>query len=354
MNELRVQGRAIGEGHPTFVIAEIGVNHDGCAKRAIELACIAAACGADAVKLQFFSATRLVHPSGAFADYQRQRVAAATPAEMLARYELGEDEVARVVEAVRDLNLVPLATPFSPDDVGRVESLGLPAVKVASPDLVNRPLLARAARLGRPLLVSTGAATVDEVALAVSWLRGWGTAFALLHCVSAYPVPAEHANLCWIAELAARFDVPVGYSDHTTVAVSGAAAVSHGACVVERHLTYDRDAEGPDHAASSDPQQFAKYVKLVREAEQLRGTPGKRVLDVEKDVRAVSRQSLVTTRALDSGEVVREDDLTVQRPGTKIPAASIGEVVGRRVRRAVPAGTMLQWSMIGDAVEEAA
>ena len=354
MNELRVQGRAIGVGHPAFVIAEIGVNHDGCAKRAIELACIAAACGADAVKLQFFSATRLVHPSGAFADYQRQRVAAATPAEMLARYELGEDEVAQVVEAVRDLNLVPLATPFSPDDVERVEQLELPAVKIASPDLVNRPLLARAARLGRPLLVSTGAATVDEVELAVSWLRGWGAAFALLHCVSAYPAPAEHANLCWISELAARFDVPVGYSDHTTLAVSGAAAVSHGACVVERHLTYDRDAEGPDHAASSDPQQFAKYVKLVREAEALRGTPGKRVLEVERDVRAVSRQSLVTTRALDSGDVVREDDLTVQRPGTKIPAASIGEVVGRRVRRAVPAGTMLQWSMIGDAVEEAA
>ena len=354
MNELRVQGRSIGAGHPAFVIAEIGVNHDGCAKRAIELACIAAACGADAVKLQFFSATRLVHPSGAFADYQRQRVAAATPAEMLARYELNEADVERVVEAVRDLNLVPLATPFSPDDVGRVESLGLPAVKIASPDLVNRPLLARAARLGRPLLVSTGAATVDEVELAVSWLRGWGADFALLHCVSAYPAPAEHANLCWISELAARFGVPVGYSDHTTLAVSGAAAVSHGACVVERHLTYDRDAEGPDHAASSDPQQFAKYVKLVREAEALRGTPGKRVLDVEKDVRAVSRQSLVTTRALDSGDVVREDDLTVQRPGTKIPAASIGEVVGRRVRRAVPAGTMLQWSMIGDAVEEAA
>src|SRR5439155_11120347 len=156
-------------------------------------------------------------------------------AEMLARYELGERDVFEIVRAVRDLGLVPLATPFSPGDVDLVERLRLPAVKISSPDLVNRPLLARAAKVGRPLLLSTGASTVEEVEQTVSWLRQWDATFALLHCVSSYPAPAGQANLCWIAELAAKFDVPVGYSDHTTLLLSGAAAVSHGACAVERH-----------------------------------------------------------------------------------------------------------------------
>ena len=350
---MQIGHRTIGHGQRTFVIAEIGVNHDGAGSRAIELACVAAACGADAVKLQFFSPRRLVHPSGRLAGYQQGRVVANSPGDMLAKYELSDSEAARVVDAIRDLGLVPLATPFSVDDVDLVERLDLPAIKIASPDLVNRPLLECAARACRPMLLSTGAATMDEVALADSWLRGSGVPFALLHCVSSYPAPADQANLCWIAELAERFNVPVGYSDHTTLAVAGAAAVCHGACVVERHLTYDRGAEGPDHAASSDPQQFAQYVRLIREAEALRGAPGKRVLDVEKDVRIVSRQSLVTARALRHGERLRESDLTVQRPGTGIPAAQIGEVVRRRLRLALPAGTMLQWSMMSEPTEAA-
>lgn len=349
MTEFGIDGRAIGPGRPTFVIAEIGVNHDGSRERAVELACIAAACGADAVKLQFFCPTRLVHPSGPFAAYQKQRVDAASPAEMLRRYALSDGDAGEIVRAVRALGLVALATPFSPADVDLVGRMNLPAVKVASPDLVNRPLLERAAKLGRPMLLSTGAATMDEVELAVSWLREWDASFALLHCVSAYPVPSSQANLCWIAELAERFDVPVGYSDHTTSLLSGAAAVSHGATVIERHLTYDRGADGPDHSASSDPLQFAQYVKGIREAELLRGARGKRVLEVEQDVRKVSRQSLVTARALRHGELVREADLTVQRPGTGIPASAIGEVVRRRVRLAVPAGTMLTWSMMTEA-----
>jgi N,N'-diacetyllegionaminate synthase len=346
VQELRIDKHVIGAGRPTFVIAEIGVNHDGSASRAIELACLAAAGGADAVKLQLFSARRLMHPSTAFAGYQKQRVADATPADMLARYQLTTGEVRDVVAAVRDLGLVPMATPFSPEDVGLIEQLGLSAVKIASPDLVNRPLLSRAAQLGKPLLVSTGAATMEEVATSVSWLNDLDVPFALLHCVSSYPAPVGQANLCWIGEMAGRFDVPVGYSDHTTSAIAGAVAVAHGAVIVERHLTYDRSAEGPDHAASSDPTQFARYVKHIREADALRGAPGKRVLEVEKDVRSVSRQSLVTVRPLGPDEAVRASDLTVQRPGTGIPAAAIDQVVGRRVRRAVPAGAMLQWSMI--------
>ena len=345
---LTLDRRTIGPGRPTLVIAEIGVNHDGSVNKAMELVRIASNCGADAVKLQVFRATALVHPSCRMAEYQRRQHPSDDPIDMLRRYELSGEDLGRVVRAIRDLNMLPLATPFSPGDLDLVERLRLPAVKIASPDLVNRPLLAAAARLNKPLLVSTGAASLDEVARTAGWVRSWGVPFALFHCVSSYPAPPQHANLCWIGELA-RFGVPVGYSDHTTGITTGALAAAAGACVVERHLTYDRDARGPDHAASSDPAQFERYVRLVREADVLRGAPGKRVLEIEQDVRTVSRQSLVFRRSLQPGERIREEDLTVQRPGTGFPAALIDQAVGRSVVRAVTAGTMVQPDMLAEA-----
>ena len=346
MKSIAINQRKIGPGRPTFVIAEIGVNHDGSLARALELVRVARECGADAVKLQIFSARSLMHASSRFAGYQKDRCTDADPSAMLRRYELGVDALREVVGAIRNLGMVPLATPFSPADVAVVESLDLPAIKIASPDLVNRVLLQRAAETGRPLFVSCGAATMDEVADAVGWLRGWDASFALLHCVSSYPTPAEQANLCWIAEMANWFDVPVGYSDHTTDVHSGAVAAAFGACVVEKHLTYDRTAAGPDHAASADPRQFAQYVAMVRSADAMRGMAGKRVLDVERDVRKVSRQSLVLARPLGAGDVVSETDVTVQRPGTGIPAADITLAIGKRAARPLPAGTLLQWDML--------
>ena len=343
MANLKIDGRELGVGRPTFVIAEIGVNHDGSVSRALELVEHARAAGADAVKLQVFRARQLMHASSAFAGYQVERCAEATPAEMLERYELSAGEVREVVAAIRGAGMAPVATPFSLEDVELVRELDLPAVKIASPDLVNRPLLARVARLGRPMLVSTGASTVEEIETTVGWLRDWGAAFALLHCVSSYPTPEGEANLCWITELAERFGVAVGHSDHTTEVMAGPLAVAAGATTIEKHLTYDRGAQGPDHSASFDPAQFKQYVEMIRRAERMRGTPGRRVLAVEEDVRRVSRQSLVLRRAMKAGERVREEDLTVQRPGTGIPAAEVGKVVGMRVTRAVGAGEMLSW-----------
>lgn len=344
-----IGNRAVGPSHPTLVIAEIGVNHDGSVRRALALVELAAACGADAVKLQIFKADALMHGSSQFAGYQQQRVDDADPAAMLRRYELPAEQVREIVAAIGKHGLIPLATPFSPVDVEMISDLGLPAVKIASPDIVNRPLLSRAARLGVPLIASTGAATMDEIETTCGWLRDWNCSFALLHCVSSYPTPPEDANLCWIAELSQRFASPIGFSDHTKETLSGAMAVAAGAVIVEKHLTYDRSARGPDHSASADPQQFAAYVKMIRQAEVLRGTSGKRVLEGERDVRRVSRQSLVAVRDLAAGETLHEQDLTVQRPGTGISAAELTTAVGRRAARAIRRGTLLQWDMLADA-----
>lgn len=347
--DFQIDDRRIGPFDRTLVIAEIGVNHDGRLDRALSLVRHAAEAGADAVKLQVFRAETLVHRSAGFARYQHDRVSAGSPADMLRRLELSPADLATVVAAVRQASLIPLATPFSPADVGIIDSLDLPAIKIASPDLVNLPLLRRCAQTRRPLLVSTGAATLDEIDAAVSWLCEWNARFALLHCVSAYPVEPQSANLCWIGELASRYGVPVGYSDHADDLMAGALAVGNGACVIEKHLTYDRSASGPDHAASADPQQFARYVSMIRGAEQLRGRPGRHVLDCERDVRTVSRQSLVLRRDIPAGRPIGSEDLVVQRPGTGIPASQEPAVIGRIVRSSLPAGTLLRWEMLVDA-----
>jgi sialic acid synthase SpsE len=350
MTELHIEGKTIGPGRPTFVIAEIGVNHDGSVQKALELVRIAAGSGADAVKVQLFRAATLLHPSCEMAEYQRARTRDGSPFDMLRRYELSSEEMRKVVAAIREREMIPLATPFSPGDLETIDRLRIAAVKVASPDIINRPLLSAAAQLRRPMLISTGAASIDEVERTARWLGEWKAKFALLHCISAYPVPKEDANLCWIGELTRRFpDVPIGYSDHTTDHLAGALAAAAGAAVIEKHLTYDRDAKGPDHAASADPGQFERYVKFVREADLLRGKPGKRVLDCEQDVRTVSRQSLVLRRDLKEGDVVRDEDLTVQRPGTGLSAALVTSAVGRKAVRAISAGVMLQWDMLSDA-----
>ena len=346
MNRTLLESIEIAPTAPVLVISEIGVNHDGRLDRALDLVRAAKSAGADAVKLQLFTADALMSPSCAFAQYQSERCTEESPRDMLRRYELTPDDAEQVVRAVREAGMLPLATPFSISDLTVIGGLNLPAIKVASPDLVNRPLLIRAARLGKPLLLSTGASTLEEIWTTVTWLREWRVNFALLHCISAYPTSERDANLGWIGELARRFAGAVGYSDHTTDSLAGALAVAAGACVIEKHLTYDRAAQGPDHAASADPDQFRDYVRLIRHAETLRGQPGRHVLPCEQDVRNVSRQSLVLRIPRKRGDTLREDDVMIQRPGTGIPAADLPKVIGKKLLAPCERGQLLRWDML--------
>ncbi|MEM6313824.1 MAG: N-acetylneuraminate synthase family protein [Planctomycetota bacterium] len=339
---MRIGARDIGPGEPTLVIAEIGVNHDGDVGKALRLVDAAAEAGTDAVKLQLFRADRLAGDAP-LAAYQTGN---GGQRELLRSLELSDAEVERVVGAVHDAGLLPIATPFSPEDVDTVRRLGLPAVKIASPDCVNTLLLQRCATLGVPMLISTGAATLAEIDATLDELAD--ASVALLHCVSSYPTPDAAAELRWMSDLAGRCAV-VGYSDHTQNAATGALAVAAGASVIEKHLTYDRSADGPDHAASFAPKQFAEYVRRVREAEVLMGHGTKSVQACEEDVRRVSRQSLALRHGIAAGRVIGESDLTTRRPGTGIPPSALREIVGRRVGRDLPAGTLLTWDSLAKA-----
>jgi N-acetylneuraminate synthase/N,N'-diacetyllegionaminate synthase len=336
---LRIGPRTIGAGRDPFVIAEIGVNHDGSPDRARRLVHAAKDAGADAAKFQMFDAEMLMSLDSVLAAYQREN-GARDPRELLRGLQLSVDALGELAAECERIGLVPMVTVFSLPLVGPARAQRWHAFKTASPDLVNRPLLRAVAEIGRPLVVSTGAATRDEVAQGAAWLSDIAEV-AFLQCTSSYPTRDECAAIGAMQEIRSITGRAVGYSDHTASVDAGGLAVAAGACILEKHLTYDRAAQGPDHSASLDPAQFAAYVQLARRAARMLGSGRKELQSVERDVRSVSRQSLVAARDLAAGEIVTPQDLVVKRPGTGICASRLDAIVGRRLVRAVSCDRVL-------------
>ncbi len=331
---------ADAQGGPrVLVIAEIGVNHDGQVPRAKELILAAADAGADAVKFQLFHPDRLLSEQARLAIYQTDQ--AEDVRKLLADLTLDAQVLGGLAEAAHDAGLLFVVTPFSLEDVDDLETMGVDAVKIASPDAVNLPLLESASALDKPMLVSTGTCRLDELASAAALIRNHRAGGCLLQCVSSYPTPTPDAALGGISAMRERFDIPVGYSDHTGETFTGAFAVAAGAVVIEKHLTHDRKAKGPDHAASLAPEAFTEYVHKIRLTQKMLGPRNKTVGKLEQDVRVVSRQSVCVTRSLPAGHTLTRGDLTVKRPGTGIPAARLGELVGQRLLQPVHANHLL-------------
>ncbi len=328
-----IDDREISAHHAPFVIAEIGVNHDGSVARARELIHAAVDAGADAAKFQMFDASMLMSLDSVLAVYQRER-GAKDPRSLLAALQLSPDALGSLADECVRAGIMPIVTVFSLPLVEHARAQSWSAFKMASPDLVNRPLLRAIASLGRPMIVSTGAATRDEVSQACAWLEDVEH-LAFLQCTSSYPTPDQNAAMGGMHDIRALTSRVTGYSDHTACVDSGGLAVAAGACILEKHLTYDRAATGPDHNASLDPAQFAAYVALVHRAARMIGSHTKVLQDVERDVRAVSRQSIVAARDLAAGHVLSLDDLCFKRPGTGICASRITEVVGHALARDV-------------------
>jgi len=339
---MRIGERSIGVGHEPYIIAEIGVNHDGSTQRALQLIEAAAQAGADAVKVQYFEASALMSSACRLAQYQ-QAAGETDPIEMLRGLELNRDAMAEIVRYAHSLEMHAIVTIFSLEHVSLAGELEWDALKSASPDIINTPLLRALSDSGKPLILSTGAANAEEIAAA---LARFG--HVALHCVSAYPTPADCAQLAGVAALAdlAASIVPsrrivVGYSDHTDSIDTGAMAVAAGAFVLEKHLTWSRTARGPDHAASLDPGQFAQYASLARRAWSMLGPHAVIVQSIEEDVRHVSRQSVTSTRDLSAGHALQREDLTLKRPGTGLPPSLLDRLIGVPLRRGVAADTPL-------------
>ena len=333
--------RVTRDGEP-FVLAEIGVNHDGDVRVAEALIEAARAAGADGVKFQLFEAERLLAREAGLVEYQKK--AAGSAEELLKELEMPVGEMGQLVKMAQELGMAAVVTPFSPELVGACVEMGVDGIKLASPDLVNLPLLKEAMGTRLPVIVSTGAAEMREVEMAVEWLiEGDALERAVaLQCVSSYPTPAEQARLGGIVALRNRFaTLLIGYSDHTEETFTGALAVAAGACLLEKHLTLDRGRKGPDHAASLEPGELAEYVRLAKFAYKMRGAIVKGPLAREMEVREQTRQSVVVLRDVAAGTVLTREMVTVKRPGTGIAAARLEWVVGKRVLRDVVGNTVL-------------
>ncbi len=344
---MRIGSSVIGGAAPAYVIAEAGVNHNGDVSIAREMIRAAADAKADAVKFQVFSADRLVTRQAPAARYQRDATQASGQYDLLARLQLSHDEFAQLAEYAGRCGVEFLATPFSLEDLAFLVRIGARAIKLASPDIVNVPLLEAAADTGLPVIASTGAADLAEVAAAVERFRRAGSGpLALLHCVSAYPATEEQANLAAIGMLSRRFTCVSGFSDHTESLTIGGFARAAGANIIEKHFTLDRRQPGPDQAFSLEPAQLAEYIRNIRHADRLLGDGTIAVAECEREVRDLARGSVVAARDIQPGEVLTRAMLTVKRPGGGIAPAQLDNLIGRKASVLISADTPVAWEFL--------
>lgn len=343
-----IAGRQIGSGQPCFIIAEAGVNHNGDIALAKRLVDAAVTAQADAVKFQTFKANRLATACAPKARYQLEQTdRQESHVEMLQRLELSEQAHREVSSYCRHRGIVFLSTPFDESSADFLEGLGVPAFKIPSGELTNLPLLAHIARKGRPMIVSTGMATLEEVGAAVETIRREGTAqLLLLHCVSNYPANPAEANLRAMQTMAEAFGLPVGYSDHTPGIEVALAAVALGSCVIEKHFTLDRELPGPDHLASVEPGALAALVRGIRTVETALGHGRKEPAPSEADVAIAARKSLVAAQRIPQGSRLTRELIAIKRPGTGLPPAMLEQVVGRVATEDIPADTVLTLEML--------
>ena len=330
----------------TYLIAEIGVNHNGNIGMAREMVLAAKRAGADAVKFQTFTAASLVTRSTPKVRYQQDTTSRdESHYEMLHKLELSKAEHRDLVALCATLEIDFLSTPYDIESAQFLAELGVKMFKTASADLVDLPLQQYIASTGKPAIVATGMAGLGEVEQVVKIFENAGNPnLALLHCVSNYPCSDHSLNLRAMKTLINAFGVPAGYSDHSEGFLAAVISVSMGAKVVEKHFTLGKTLPGPDHKASSTPDEFALLVQNVRRAECMLGSPRKARQAEECQMAEVSRKSLVLARAMCSGETLTLGDLRLMRPGTGIPANFLPHVEGRLVKSDLDALHQLRWT----------
>lgn len=346
--QITIGGRRVGAGEPVYIIAELSANHNQDFDEALRLIRAAHAAGADAIKLQTYTPDTITIQS----DLPPFRVGGGTLWDGRTLYDLyGEaftpwEWQPKLKQAAEDLGMHLFSTPFDPTAVEFLEEMGVPAYKVASFELVDLPLIETIARTGRPMIISTGMASLGEIEEAVGAARGAGAdQIALLKCTSGYPAPPEEMHLRTIPHMAAAFGAPVGLSDHTLGIAVPVAAVGLGATIVEKHFTISRAVPGPDSAFSLEPHEFKAMVEAIRTAERALGQVHYGVSEREASSR-VFRRSLFVVEAIKAGEVFTERHVRSIRPGHGLSPKHLPEVLGRRAARDIERGTPLSWELV--------
>ena len=337
-----------------YIIAEAGVNHNGNIELARQLVEAAAAAHCDAVKFQLFKTDKLVAAGAKRAPYQGQ----GSQESLLCSLELSGHHLGELVQHARRLGMDCIASPFDLDSARLLHEMDVPFMKISSGEINNLSFLRDVGMFGRPTMLSTGTATLGETETAVAaiaeglaqaprragrWDDLFGKGIVLMHCVTSYPAPIDQVNLRAMTALAAAFDYPTGYSDHTVGLEASIAAVAMGACAVEKHFTLDKILPGPDHAASASPSELAAMVQAIRRVEAALGDGIKRPASCERENMRVVRRSLCAARPLENGRKLSKEDIIPLRAGKGIGAEKIDWVIGRTLRRPVGAKEPLGW-----------
>jgi len=320
-----------------LIIAEAGVNHNGSVQLAKKLIDKAVFSGADAVKFQTFKATNVVSKNAPKADYQKQTTnLRESQFDMIKRLELDERAHQELIAYCKEANIMFLSTPFDLDSVDLLNELGLQIFKIPSGEITNLPYLRRIGSLCKEVILSTGMSDLEEIGEAIKILTNAGTLkenITVLHANTMYPTPMEDVNLRAMQTIQNKFDVAVGYSDHTLGIEVDIAAVAMGATIIEKHFTLDKTMDGPDHKSSISPEELKAMVSSIRNIEKALGSSIKKPSRSEKPNITMARKSIVASKSIKKGEIFTENNLTTKRPGTGISPMEWDSIIGKVAKR---------------------
>lgn len=347
IRKIRIGNRWVGEGEPVYVIAEIGSNFDGSLEQAKRLVDLAKEVGADAAKFQSFRPEKIIAPRGfrtrvSFQARWEKPVHQVYAEAMLPR-EWHRELAAYCAERQIDF----MSSPYDREAVDLLDEIGVPAFKIGSGEVTNPLFLKYVASRGRPIILGTGASTLGEIEKAVEAIRRTGNEdLILLQCITNYPSPIEEANIRAMVTLRDAFQVPVGYSDHSPGSVVTLGAVALGACVIEKHFTFDKSRRGPDHPFAMDVKEMADMIRDIRLLERALGSPIKRLTPAETETVIIQRRSLFARCDIPAGTVITEEMIEPLRPATGILPEYLPLVIGRRARCDIPAGEPITWEAV--------
>ena len=351
---ITIEERKIGENQPVFIIAEVGVNHNGDIKLAKKLIREAARCGADCVKFQTFKAERIVTKNAPKAHYQLKTTSSEeSQLEMLQKLELETKAYKGIIECCHEEDVVFMSTPYSVEDVDFLDELGVSAYKLASIHAVE-PWFARyVATKNKPIILSTGMATLNEIDETVRTIKETGNKdIILLQCTTNYPSRLEDTNLLSMKTMAQAFNVTVGYSDHTQGDTACIVSVGLDSKVIEKHFTLDNSLPGPDQSTSSEPADFSRLIKNIREAEKVLGSEVKEPCEIEKKNVYGMRRSIVAKKDINEGDLIIENMLTFKRPSSGLSPKNIDAILGTYAQKNISMDTLIQWTDIGNKINE--
>lgn len=347
MTNITIGKKKVGEKHPVFIIAEVGSNHNKDMKQAKRLIEIAAEAEADAVKFQTYSSETLYSKKTPVPEYLEGKMEQKTVWDLIKDIEIPREWHGELADFSRSHDLIFLSTPFDYQAIEELEAINMMVYKIASFEIGDIPFLKEIAKTNKPIILSTGMASLGDIEDAVKAIKETSdNDIALLHCNIGYPPAFNDLNLNVIKTLKQAFQVPVGYSDHTMSIVIPSVCVALGACIIEKHYTIDRKLKGPDHKFALEPGELKAMIKNIRNTETALGSPKKYMVEAEKNLYRLARRSIIAKRKIPKGKTIERNDLIIKRPGYGIPPKFLDIIIGKIAREDIDEDDIITWDLV--------